>query len=476
MGGAGLYALMSELVVANRFALPSEVPFYGPGGIPFAYPPVAFYLAAFSTSLLNISIFDYLRYAPAVIGLLSAVAMYMLTKQITASKAKASVAAVLIATTPVLWHYHVIAAGMARGPAFLFSLLGLTFAYGVLQNTQGSNLFFASVFFGLTIATHLSYAVFFVLSLAVFVLVVPGHGLPKRTLYGTSIVICGLILSSPWWLTLIMRHGISVFYSPALTHGTMGFVELIAHQPWLLLRRFYWGIGGIPLLILTLLGLVSCLRARRWFLPFWLIAAMIFLGEGQRFVETIAVIVAVDYVVNCATPMAALLPKSNAKKACCHLLRLAAPTVLFVALSYANMMRFAISSQPELSTQMLETADWFQSNTPLDATYVFPSTSDVKAEWMPYLLRRTSLAGPWGAEWTGTHVEEAKFFSALTNCARLQSLPCVEALASRDQEPPDFLVLSKDASSCRLLADASQSTPWSLAFENAGYAVFERKD
>jgi len=58
VGEAGLYALMSELVVANRFALPSEVPFYGPGGIPFAYPPVAFCLAAFSTALLDISIYD----------------------------------------------------------------------------------------------------------------------------------------------------------------------------------------------------------------------------------------------------------------------------------------------------------------------------------------------------------------------------------------------------------------------------------
>ena len=43
-------------------------------------PPVAFYLAAFSTALLDISIYDYLRYVPAVIALLSAAAMYMLVR------------------------------------------------------------------------------------------------------------------------------------------------------------------------------------------------------------------------------------------------------------------------------------------------------------------------------------------------------------------------------------------------------------
>ncbi len=46
MGYAGLFTQMAQQIADANFVLPSMSPFYGPGGIPFAYPPLGLYLLA----------------------------------------------------------------------------------------------------------------------------------------------------------------------------------------------------------------------------------------------------------------------------------------------------------------------------------------------------------------------------------------------------------------------------------------------
>lgn len=76
VGYAGLFSLMVETILDHGFALPWSVPYYGPGGIPFAYPPVGLYLAALAVGPLKIPLFTYLRFAPAILGLLALAAAF----------------------------------------------------------------------------------------------------------------------------------------------------------------------------------------------------------------------------------------------------------------------------------------------------------------------------------------------------------------------------------------------------------------
>ena len=52
-GFAGLYALFAERLAGNLYMLPIDIPYYGPGGIPLVYPPLAVYMMAFFTSELQ---------------------------------------------------------------------------------------------------------------------------------------------------------------------------------------------------------------------------------------------------------------------------------------------------------------------------------------------------------------------------------------------------------------------------------------
>jgi len=85
-GFAGLYVLMSELIVNNNFQIPQYIPYYGPGGIPFAYPPIGPYLLAVVSTLFHISIINYLRFVPPFIMLLSIIPIYYIAFEITHSR------------------------------------------------------------------------------------------------------------------------------------------------------------------------------------------------------------------------------------------------------------------------------------------------------------------------------------------------------------------------------------------------------
>ncbi|MCC6416690.1 MAG: hypothetical protein IT429_00405, partial [Gemmataceae bacterium] len=78
LGYAGLFALMAELVAANGFRLPEWVPWYGPGGMPFAYPPLGFYVMAGATAGLGVPTLAYLAWAPALFCVAFLVPFYFL--------------------------------------------------------------------------------------------------------------------------------------------------------------------------------------------------------------------------------------------------------------------------------------------------------------------------------------------------------------------------------------------------------------
>ena len=49
----GLFYQMSIEIIKNGFLLPVSIPYYYPGGLPFAYPPLPFYIQAIVIKLFS---------------------------------------------------------------------------------------------------------------------------------------------------------------------------------------------------------------------------------------------------------------------------------------------------------------------------------------------------------------------------------------------------------------------------------------
>ena len=159
---AGMYTLMAEQIADGGFSLPMQIPYYGPGGVPFAYPPLALYvMAAFLK--FDVSMITYTRYVPPVFSLLALAPLYLLAKELTRSHFAAGLTVMYAVFSPALYISHTWAAGIVRALSFFFMLWGLYFFNRMLREEKLSLGALAGVFGGLATLTHLYYALFFAL-------------------------------------------------------------------------------------------------------------------------------------------------------------------------------------------------------------------------------------------------------------------------------------------------------------------------
>jgi 4-amino-4-deoxy-L-arabinose transferase-like glycosyltransferase len=159
LGAAGMFTQMASQIADSNFQLPQEVPFYGPGGVPFAYPPLALYLLAIFIKLTG-KYLIFLRFLPPLLGLLSFVPLYYITLEISKSRIAALVSMIIAATSLDIYIAHVWSAGIVRSTAFILSLVSIYFFSRMTNETNKLNMVMTGVFFGLALMTHLAYALF----------------------------------------------------------------------------------------------------------------------------------------------------------------------------------------------------------------------------------------------------------------------------------------------------------------------------
>lgn len=483
VGYAGLFTFMSEMLAGNHFSLPASVPYYGPGGMPFAYPPFSFYLMGAFIGPLGVSKWDYLRWAPPVFSWLALVPLFFLARKITGSHTKALAALLLAAASPRLFIVHGQSAGMVRALAFLLSLAGLYLFTLWLERRRIRWAALASLCFALTLMTHLSYAVFFAAGLGLLGLVgfngekkegqsfrLKGKIFPLLAAVLTGLG--GLALAAPWWVTMIQRYGVKIVDYALHTHNNFGFLSLV-QNPALFLdvlnNALYLPLRETPLLIgAALIGLAYCLVRRRWLLPLWFLA-MLFVSEGDRYLVVLGSMMAAEALLD----LAGAIPFSSAGQETREgrpAFRFAPLIFLLLVLSvnYSDGLKEILSSfHPYLTEDSDALAEWFQTQTPADTTYLMINNSAEEAEWMPYLLQRTPSAASWGAEWNGQYAEQLDLVTGIFACAREASNSCVEEYVSLLHS--GYVVFNNKVES----AATPKPADWRRVFENRRYSVWK---
>jgi hypothetical protein len=197
-------------LVSNDLAIPATVPHYTAEGVPFAYPPFVFYVIAIIHNVAQIEIVTAFRLYPLFSVPIGVAAVFYLANSILESRRRAATVALVVASSPTIFHYHLTGAGVVRGTGFLWTVIGLY--AGVRQYKYDDRMWLmpAGVAFGLVTLTHPSYALFFTLSY----LFIFGYFGRSLTGFGDGVIVAaiGFLLSSPWWMTVGFEHGFSVFF------------------------------------------------------------------------------------------------------------------------------------------------------------------------------------------------------------------------------------------------------------------------
>ncbi len=619
---AGLYALMGETVAGNGFSLPATIPYYGPGGIPFVYPPLSFYIMAFFLTYLKVNSFDYMRFAPSLFLLLSLVPMYLLAKEMTASPRQAAIATCLFGTSYGIVVNHYYPPGLCRGIALLFMLFCIYFAYKTFFSSKLLFAVAASLFLALTILSHLSYAVFGIVSIITFALLSKQMPFWRRIFICCAIGIGSLVVASPWWLTIISRHEFHTFINAFRTHDVTSVFHVFDDFP----GRFVVLINSLltyrfenPILIgAAILGIAFCMATNKFLIPGWLlISVMVMGGDGQRFIAIISSILgavavenlllnlpelpwkeiklwqrniiifivffiliivsaisafflrfgseAGDYtkvilvfmgasliaklsmyyyfdifsrtgrapllagkeirnifisitiasIISSVVAMLLLYPMKlivlrvpNAVLALDWVLTIILmygfyavfyklhaddvrylPTIIFLLVlgigSYVSQPTLFYIDSAKTKTffnSVLDMSQWLGINTPANTTYLMvsedssyqlPGILRYDDEWFPYLLKRTPVVCPYGAEWTGDYDRQQSLLADIHNCSQMQSWICLETFMKANQINPDLLIVHKHDEPYSIYRALYFDENWHLIYENQEYAIWQ---
>ncbi|WP_227015895.1 glycosyltransferase family 39 protein [Haloarcula sp. JP-L23] len=467
--GAGLYVQIATEISAHGYGLPAWIPGYTADGVPFAYPPLQFYVLAV---LLDLGADPVVlaRWLPSVGYLALLVPVYLLGRDYTDSRPAGAAASVVVAVNPQLLQWHLSAGGVVRAFALLYALTALYAGYRVFETGSKRALAVGTVAFGATVLAHPTYALFVVVSyLLLWVL----RGRSKSGFVAGAIVgVGGAVIASPWLVWAITTHGVDVFVAAGGTHGGIG--------------------GGIPTILdgasftlLPLAGAVYLYVARRdVFLLAWTVAAELLFAQ-PRFVFLAGALVVAAVGVDLGRRVELLdgyVSEAIDRKAALAAACLVVGTTVGGAYLAHEMTLTTDPSTPQfLDSDDLDAMTWVADETPSDATFVVLGDA---AEWLPALTDRTLLVGPWGVEWrdSGMYDRQLTAYESVSQC---QSVTCVESVAASVSASPEYVYVPKGQYTIRgestaqfgtLERSFEQSSSWARAYENDGVVVYRASD
>lgn len=462
--GAGLYVKIASEIVAHGYTPPAHVPGYTAEGVPFAYPPLQFYLLAVLLDL-GADPVGVARVLPSVAVLAALVPTYLLARDYAGSRPGGAAAAVTVALTPQLLQWHVSAGGVVRAFAFCYALTAIYAGYHVFVTGSRRAVTVGLLGFAATVLTHPTYALFVVVSYLLLWAIrdrsADGFG------RGAVVGLGGLALATPWFAWAVATHGPDVYVAASGTHGGVG-------------GGLATLVGGPSLALLPLAGAAYLLIVNRdTFIAAWAVAVELLFAQ-PRFTFAVGAVVLAAVGVDVARRLDVLAGRVAGvdRRAALAAVCLVAASVAGGAYLTHEMTLTTDPSMPAfLDREAVDAMVWAAGETPPDATFVVLGDA---AEWFPALTGRTILVGPWGVEWRSAAAYD-RHLEAYETVSRCHSADCVESTTAQFGERPDYVYLPKGQYTVRgksvvafgtLERSFEQSSGWERAYENDGVVVF----
>ena len=449
----GMFAVMVDDLKASHYLLPAFTT-YNHLNIPFAYPPLGFYLGRIAADLFGWSAAQTLRWVPAFFASLSVPAFYLLARRLLKDKYYAAVSTLFFALMPRALSWYVMGGGLTRSPGQLFMLLTLASVVRLYQENRRSDILLAGLFGGLAVMSHPEAAVHTFVS-ALFLWLMLSR---TRTGFLNSLLV-GLmvfIVSAPWWATVVHYHGMD----PLLKGAATGQKTLAVFH--LLFFVFTEEPYATVIAVLGLIGIAHQLLHREYLLPLWM--AIPFFVEGRSAAGPAAIPLAMLAALGLVDVIFAGLdvPGANsdsspndaplyAQSQWSDVISPAERNIFIYVLLYLifSAYQFGLGlSAATLYPPDREAMQWVRANTPASARFlVLTGTSSVSCdsvlEWFPALTGRQSIFTVQGTEWTkgksfGDYVTSVY---PAQECLSAGDASCLDAVVSRSAY--DFLYVSK---------------------------------
>ena len=466
LNDGGLFYLMTAELREAGYSLPAFTS-YNSAGIPYAYPPLGFYLTALVADVTGSSLLDAVRVLPAVVSTLTIAVFFLLARDLLGSIGAGAIATMAFALLPQTFSWFIMGGGLTRAPGFLLALLVLHQAHLMYTRPERRYVATTALAGAAAVTSHLESGWFAAYSAALLFVV---YGRHRRGVLRTLGAAAGVVaLSAPWWATVVLRHGLQPFRAAA--HGG----ENATNPAWLNTFNFTDELQLTLFGVLGLIGLFVALADRRWLFPLWLGAIYLLSPRNPETVAAVALAMLVALALHrVVVPGILRVARTDARmttrlrRPADRYARVLAGALLAFLMAYAYIgvrrMRDLDEGFRTLGAAERATLDWVARNTSPDARILVLSFEpeffgyDRLSEWMPALIRRSSVATVQGYEW----LDGREFDRRLRRYAHLRScstrdVACVEGWARSDGTEYSHVLLRKEGC-CRALESSLRSS------------------
>jgi hypothetical protein len=484
--GGLFYAMIVDLQEAH-YTLPVYVT-YNSITIPFAYPPLAFYLTGLLADLFHIALLDLVRLLPAIVSGLTIPAFYFLAKEITNSKVQIALAVCAFAVLPRDFAWLIMGGGITRSFGLLFALLTMTFAYR-LYNTHAPRHLLACILLGaLTVLTHPEATVHTAITALVFYLWIDRSR--KGLVLSLGITAGILALTAPWWGSVIAQHGFGPFQAAMNASGQDSPNLLI--NLLIFFRFLFTNEPFLPILsALGLVGLFASLAHKQTLLPSWLFLQHLIEPRGGALYMMLPLALLIGYALDSVILPALqstgedMQPKDTRQTLTRMLQGKGSRYFILFLFAYSALAAYSTSlrTQEEFSLKPadLEVFAWVRENTPADSQFVLVTGQlplrDAWSEWFPVLTERSSQATVFGYEWIndGQFGQRAENYENLQTCA-YEAVPCLEAWSQDSGEVFSYIYLwnPKGAMQYPLSIYLQGEPDYGLVYQNEQTMIFHK--
>ncbi len=472
----GMFYVMARDLRANGFLIPAFTT-YNNYEIPFAYPPLGFYVKAV-LNMLGISEIAIVHWLPICMSCISVIVFYFLANAILKDKPRAAVATLIFALTPGGYDMQIMGGGLTRSFGVFFFTLAVYAVYQLFQISSWKHVVLASLFCSLAVLSHPEIVVATATGCSLLWIF---YGRTwRKTFHAILVAASTLVLTAPWWGSVMAQHGLAPFLS-ALNTGAYGGSPFIALYGDFLAPASLFTLFGL----LRIVGIIWCLWKRQYFLIAW--AVMPYFVEPR----SASGIAATPSAMLMALCIADVLPVLF-EWICKRLKRATIPRdftqypwlnmILLILMFYFFLVNalhdFSLANTTLKQPDVFILMDWVKRNTPPYSQFVILTgntgvATDPIQEWFPAFTARRSQTTSQGLEWKlGTG-----FFTLINQLITLQrcgDIACVENWSTQTGLDYTDLIVEQNSATQSLIASLNRDTSYSAIYQNTRYLVYQK--
>ena len=479
----GLFYQMAEDLLDNGLLIP-EFTAYNNDQIPFAYPPLAFYLIALLKLATKQNLLQLFREIPLGINILVIPAFYLFASRIFTDRIKAALSVLFFALLPRTYEWLLMGGGVTRGLGFLFAVLALICIWDLFSSRKDWRSIAGSVVFSAgCVLSHPETSLFLIFMAGVFFLYHRGgwENFKRGLIVAGGVIVC----AAPWILTVYAHHG----WAPFVGAGSTG------HGDWLEIKNFItlnFGFEkGIFLHVFSVLALIAVFLKRDRLTYFLsasiLIGYFLFPRSGPNLLTLQLSVLAAGGFYELLSLSGS---KGNSKAGIISILEsnvktrlLLVFTLIYLFLGAFSYKYIAEIEQLTLTDDLLGLYKWLDENAGDDENIMFYPVvdndrfwwNDFAAEWFPALTSKSNLTTVQGYEWIeGEYQARVYEYLLLRSCSGIGPA-CVREWEARNGIRVNILVLSQIKERQDFVQNFLQRANYSIIYAGEDYLVLNKE-